>query len=170
MQLQRTVHEPELHSKTFSNRGECSILGHTVTVTTSIGLKLVWDGKSYVEVIVTPDYHHQLCGLCGNFNGDVTDEYQGRDGVMYGDCDNFGETWRVGRKQPGCGKNAVPQIESVNGNSVVRHTRCSYNDPITLEKAKHECALLKHSSLKQCRTVVDEQPYYEYVYILDVKL
>lgn len=38
------------------------------------GLKLVWDGNSYLEVSVPPLYKEQLCGLCGNYNHDDSDD------------------------------------------------------------------------------------------------
>ena len=39
--------------------------GHTVVLKTTFGVKIIWDGNSYVEVTVPPSMKGTLCGLCG---------------------------------------------------------------------------------------------------------
>lgn len=40
------------------------------------GLRLLWDGLSYIEVELDPVWHNKTCGLCGNYNGIVGDDLQ----------------------------------------------------------------------------------------------
>lgn len=42
-----------------------------VVVTLHTGLKVLWNGKSFLEVTVPASYKNKLCGLCGNFNSNV---------------------------------------------------------------------------------------------------
>ena len=44
-------------------------------VTTDFGLEVYWDGGDEVEVVLPKEYHGNTCGLCGNFNGDVEDDW-----------------------------------------------------------------------------------------------
>ena len=37
----------------------------TLTLKTSEGVKVIWDGDSYLEVSVPPKYKERMCGLCG---------------------------------------------------------------------------------------------------------
>ncbi len=57
---------------------------------------LLWDGVSFLELTAPSKFRSRLCGLCGNFNGDRTDDFYGRDGGFHPDGQSFGDTWRVG--------------------------------------------------------------------------
>jgi hypothetical protein len=41
----------------------------------------------------------QMCGLCGNFNGDRRDDLIGRHGNLVESGQEFGNSWRVGGKR-----------------------------------------------------------------------
>jgi len=57
----------------------------------------MWDGVSFLELKVPPKYSGNLCGLCGDFNGDKSDDFKGRNGGdPLPDGQSFGDTWRVG--------------------------------------------------------------------------
>ena len=62
----------------------------------TLGISILWDGVSFLEMTVPPKYRNRLCGLCGNFNGDITDDFSGRHGKMYDTGMTFGNSWRVG--------------------------------------------------------------------------
>ena len=50
--------------------------GYLMTVTTGIGVEVVWDGDSYTEVHVPKRYQNKTCGFCGNFNGNPDDDFK----------------------------------------------------------------------------------------------
>lgn len=37
--------------------------------------------------------------MCGNFNGDISDDMVGKDGLLYKDAISFGQSWQHGRKK-----------------------------------------------------------------------
>ena len=41
---------------------------HSVILTLALGVKVIWDGDSYLEVTVQPRYKHMMCGLCGEYS------------------------------------------------------------------------------------------------------
>ncbi|KAK9512952.1 hypothetical protein O3M35_001253 [Rhynocoris fuscipes] len=65
----------------------------------AVGLRLLWDGNSFLEVSVPAAYKGKLCGLCGNFNSISRDDLMTRTGRIVMDADKFGWSWRVGGKK-----------------------------------------------------------------------
>ena len=124
--------------------------GHTVTLKTTHGVKVIWDGDSYAEISVTPTYKHKLCGLCGNYNGIESDDLTGRNGVLYLDANEFGKTWRVGRRRgKSCSKQTdVLQVESPCKRSRKRQLR-----------AEAECSAFQKQAFTSCKGVVNVEPY-----------
>ena len=66
----------------FVSLGVLSVVqeGYSVVVRTNLGVKLLWDGESFLEVTVPPSFKRRLCGLCGNFNGKRRDDLRMRNG------------------------------------------------------------------------------------------
>lgn len=66
------------------------------------GVKILWDGKSFLEVLVPTAYKGKLCGLCGNFNLDAEDDFKMRKGHVVSDQSvfQFGLSWCVGKNCP----------------------------------------------------------------------
>lgn len=78
-----------------------------MTVNLLNGIKILWTGKSFLEVTVPASYKNKLCGLCGNFNSNVQDDLKLRRGGVVKDSEvlAFGSSWCVGPK-PACTKQA----------------------------------------------------------------
>lgn len=49
-------------------------LKEMLNVETRLGIKIVWDGISFLEVSVPARFKGQLCGLCGNYNSVARDD------------------------------------------------------------------------------------------------
>lgn len=71
-----------------------------VLVTLHNGVKILWSGKSFLEVTVPAHFKNRLCGLCGNYNGNVQDDFRLRKGDVVRDTEvlAFGNSWCVGQK------------------------------------------------------------------------
>lgn len=82
----------------FVSLGTLSIVqeGYSVVVRTNLGVKLLWDGESFLEVTVPPVFKNRLCGLCGNFNGRRRDDLRMKSGQMAKSINQFGNSWKVG--------------------------------------------------------------------------
>ena len=79
----------------FEFYGEYLIHTYMLSVFFS-GVRLLWDGVSFLEMTVPSKFQDQLCGLCGNFNGDPADDFVGKRGGSYVSGQDFGSSWRVG--------------------------------------------------------------------------
>lgn len=73
--------------------------GSDVVIETDFGLRVAYDLKYYVRVTVPGSYYQQLCGLCGDYNGDPKDDFQMPDGSQAGNANDFGNSWE--EKVPG---------------------------------------------------------------------
>ncbi|XP_043935284.1 IgGFc-binding protein-like [Protopterus annectens] len=67
--------------------------GSAATIETDFGLSLSYDWNHLVTVKLPGTYSGQLCGLCGNYNGDISDEFIMPDGSMAQNAISFGNSW-----------------------------------------------------------------------------
>uniref|UniRef100_H2NYU0 Fc gamma binding protein n=1 Tax=Pongo abelii TaxID=9601 RepID=H2NYU0_PONAB len=67
--------------------------GSDVVIETDFGLRVAYDLVYYVRVTVPGNYYQQMCGLCGNYNGDPKDDFQKPNGSQAGNANEFGNSW-----------------------------------------------------------------------------
>ncbi|NWH28021.1 FCGBP protein, partial [Grus americana] len=82
--------------KIFIYRG-----GQEAVVETNFGLTVTYDWRSQVTVSAPSTYANALCGLCGNYNGNVGDEMMMKNGQKTSNPDVLGHSWKV-TDIPGC--------------------------------------------------------------------
>lgn len=64
---------------------------------TTLGLKVLWDGHSYVEVTLTRKHQGKVCGLCGNYNHLKDDDTVPQFGSEPAEeINDFAQSWRWG--------------------------------------------------------------------------
>ncbi|XP_041034717.1 zonadhesin-like [Carcharodon carcharias] len=76
-------------------RAQLSQSGHYVVVQTDFGLQVQYDGNHFVKIIVSSSYSGQMCGLCGDFNGNDADDYRSPDGALLTNSTMFGDSWKT---------------------------------------------------------------------------
>lgn len=69
--------------------------GHDVLVTTAFGVSVRFDGNHRVVVNIPREYANKVCGICGNFNGNQTDDFLNPDGELEPDSNSLGNSWQV---------------------------------------------------------------------------
>uniref|UniRef100_A0A8C3SMJ9 Fc fragment of IgG binding protein n=1 Tax=Chelydra serpentina TaxID=8475 RepID=A0A8C3SMJ9_CHESE len=117
--------------------------GWDAVIQTDFGLTVTFDWHSRVTVTVPSTYAGALGGLCGNFNGDRSDEPAGRAGA------GAGRGWRVAEPQ-GCGEvdvGACPDLEALANRQRGINTECG----ILLEKA---------GPFRECHSKIDPEGFF----------
>ncbi|KAM4703003.1 IgGFc-binding protein-like [Rhinophrynus dorsalis] len=110
---------------------------------------VTFDGNSYARVIMPSTYAGAVNGLCGNNNGDPSDDFTIGDNKITSNDVEFGNYWMV-RETPGCLKEP-PAI-----------TKCT-SMQIEGYKSVQYCGLISKSDgpFSLCHTAVDPVQYFE---------
>lgn len=123
-----------------------------ITVLTKIGLEVLWDGDSYIEVHVPKRFKAQTCGLCGNFNGNSADDFTLKNGKIAASAEEFGQNWAVGRRRNSCERAPAPPIDTTV-------TKCR-RSPLHHWRARKRCWPIK-SHFSNCHKSVHPHKYYK---------
>ncbi|XP_069461015.1 alpha-tectorin-like isoform X2 [Ambystoma mexicanum] len=95
--------------------------GPAAVVQAAFGISVSFDWHEHLVVNISGAYSGAVCGLCGDFNGDPTDDYRDPSGLVMGDTVSFVESWQdpgytsicaVTKRVPGCGMETVSRYFS----------------------------------------------------------
>ncbi|KAJ8332925.1 hypothetical protein SKAU_G00418210 [Synaphobranchus kaupii] len=147
------VDEEELNLPLSLDEGRVTVdqEGRNIIVRTDFGLRVLYDAVYYVELVVPSTYRGKMCGLCGNYNGDSSDDFLLPSGWRTGNVDDFGEAWAVDLLGMECGG-------------------CRWQCPVCkpAEVAKHRqpvsCGIIafKSGPFQTCHVKVDPKPYLQH--------
>ncbi|TRY92860.1 hypothetical protein DNTS_015611 [Danionella cerebrum] len=70
-------------------------VGFAVVLQTDFGLRVQYDAVYHAEVQVPSTYQSIICGLCGNYNGNPSDDLLLPDGTQSSSVDAFGLAWAL---------------------------------------------------------------------------
>ncbi|XP_078540168.1 mucin-2-like [Lissotriton helveticus] len=120
------------------------IIVHLTTVQLQIQIQLIPIMQVYI--ILQPVYKGLTCGLCGNFNGDMTDDFLNINGVMQGSAVAFANSWK-----------GLPYCPDV---SFLYLDPCDYNTPAE-QHAELWCRSLTNSAgpFARCHSMENPMEY-----------
>ena len=106
-------------------------------------VEIFWDGL--YRVIVTADslWEDKLCGLCGNYNNDLRDDFKMSNGNLTSVVNEFGSSWLFGNTTLSC------SVTSFSNS-------CQASDLI---KARARCNELLSSVFNACNNAINPAPY-----------
>ncbi|XP_062968659.1 IgGFc-binding protein [Cynocephalus volans] len=67
--------------------------GSDIVIETNFGLRVAYDLQYYVQVTIPGNYYQQMCGLCGDYNGDPKDDFRKPNGSQADNPNEFGNSW-----------------------------------------------------------------------------
>jgi len=114
-----------------------------LTLEGSFPVEIYWDGRRRVRITVSDQWQGLLCGQCGNYNENRTDDYILCDGSLTTAVDTFASSWEHNKTTPGCGIPPKPPNCSV------------------LEEAKQRCSVLNDPIFQSCHNVEEPTPLFE---------
>ncbi|XP_051914405.1 IgGFc-binding protein-like [Hippocampus zosterae] len=123
--------------------------GKFIVLETSFHLRVRFDGNHHADVTVPSSYNGQLCGLCGNFNGNPNDDNLKPDKTPASTTNELGDSWQVPDPRPDCSNDGG-------------HVDC---DPKVEEEAQKptSCGMIADPNgiFNPCHSVIDPAPYLE---------
>ncbi|KAM9673112.1 mucin-19 isoform 1-T1 [Trichechus inunguis] len=109
------------------------------------GLTLIWDKNTRVSVILDPRWNGKVCGLCGNSNGDLKDDFTTRYSSLASGTLEFGNSWKTSQE---C------------SDTVTQTFPCDSN-PYCKAWAVQKCEIIRDVTFRDCHSKVDPSAYYD---------
>uniref|UniRef100_G1KJ50 VWFD domain-containing protein n=1 Tax=Anolis carolinensis TaxID=28377 RepID=G1KJ50_ANOCA len=120
-------------------------LGNFYVADTTEGVVIVWNMKNSVSIKITPAYRGQVCGLCGNFDGNDANDFTTRSQSVVTDVVEFGNSWKVSPTCPG-----TPQTKDP----------CTAN-PYRMSWSQKQCSIINSQTFAPCHSQVEPTKYYD---------
>ncbi|XP_078669662.1 uncharacterized protein LOC144910425 isoform X2 [Branchiostoma floridae x Branchiostoma belcheri] len=114
-----------------------------------VRIVVYWDGLTSVYVEVDEDLAGNLCGLCGNFNGNSTDEYRLRDGTSSSSRITFANSWKMTDAEEHC-----PNVRADTPSSCAAATQQQLLEIFGICNV-----LIGNEAFASCHGVVNPNPY-----------
>nr|XP_006824894.1 PREDICTED: vitellogenin-1-like isoform X2 [Saccoglossus kowalevskii] len=81
-------------------------------ISTKVGLRVKSDGKN-IKVEVSQFFRSELCGLCGNFDGEKNREFEGPQKEIYEEPKQFGLSYQVPSEKCSADATCLPRMRNV---------------------------------------------------------
>ncbi|XP_022362267.1 mucin-6 [Enhydra lutris kenyoni] len=139
-----TVHGEDPHVRLRVGTGSLNLV-LDVAVGSGYNLTLVWNKRMTVSISVARGSQGALCGLCGNYNGNMKDDFETRSNYVASSELEFVNSWK---DSPLCGDAGLAL------------------DPCSLNAFRHswatrKCGIINSPTFAACHSQVYHLPYYE---------
>ena len=117
--------------------------GHPHVILRTSGVRVSWDGLYHVSVTVSTRWRGNLCGLCGDYNGDPGNDFKMQNNILTDDVNEFGNSWQL-----------ISNISRI----------CIPPDTIPCPaelstEAQSRCEVLRGDAFSACNSIVDPVPF-----------
>jgi len=117
--------------------------GHPHVILESSGIRVSWDGLYHVDVTVSTRWRGNLCGLCGDYNGDPNNDFQMPNYLLADSANEFGSSWQL-----------------ISNISRICIPPDSNPCPVELSaEAQSRCAILRGDVFSACSSIIDPLPF-----------
>ncbi|EHH55959.1 hypothetical protein EGM_05268, partial [Macaca fascicularis] len=139
-----TVTGEEPHVQLSVRPGTLSLVVD-ISVPGRYNLTLIWNRHMTILIRITRDSQDPLCGLCGNFNGNMKDDFETRSRYVASSELEFVNSWK---ESPLCG-----DVSFVADPCSLNAFRRSW--------AERKCSIINSQTFAACHSKVYHLPYYE---------
>ncbi|XP_035183463.1 mucin-5AC-like [Oxyura jamaicensis] len=120
-------------------------MGMYLVIETTSGLILMWDKKTSIFIKLSPDFKGQICGLCGNYDGNGINDFTTRSLSVVENVLEFGNSWKVSSTCPDA--------------NIIKDP-CSTN-PYRKSWSEKQCSLINSNVFAACHSQVEPAKYYQ---------
>nr|XP_061812910.1 mucin-5AC-like [Nerophis lumbriciformis] len=132
------------HTKGVDIPYKVHTIGLYLVIEAKNGLVLIWNKKTTLMVKLSSAFKGKICGMCGNYDGKIKNDFTTRNKELVVDAFEFGNSWKVSQS-------------CANTNAL--------KNPCTLYShrqawALKRCSIINSEVFSTCHSKVDPQPYY----------
>nr|XP_061820601.1 mucin-2-like [Nerophis lumbriciformis] len=120
-------------------------MGLYLVLTLQPGLALMWDRKTSLFIKLAPPFQGHVCGLCGNYDGNIKNDFTKRSQEVVTDALEFGNSWKA--------SSSCPDSELVKDPCSANRYRAAW--------AQRQCSIIISVTFQSCHSKVDPSPYYD---------
>ncbi|KAM9753684.1 uncharacterized protein ACNS7B_006906 [Menidia menidia] len=120
-------------------------MGLYLVIETRNGLVLMWDKKTTLVINLSSTFKGKVCGLCGNYDGNIKNDFTTKNRGAEVAALDFGNSWKVSPTCP---------------NSNITRNPCSLNSQRKPWALKH-CNIIKSKVFKACHSKVLPDNYFD---------
>ncbi|XP_075135251.1 IgGFc-binding protein-like [Leptodactylus fuscus] len=123
--------------------------GGSVVIETDFTLKVYYDWNSILKTSISSSYFNSVCGLCGNYNGNPSDDLMTPAGTQAPNLPDFGKSWKVEDGDRFCWHNCNGECKTC---------------PLETQRAyssEQSCGLISKldGPFSQCHSTIDPKTY-----------
>uniref|UniRef100_A0A4W3H3P0 Mucin-6-like n=1 Tax=Callorhinchus milii TaxID=7868 RepID=A0A4W3H3P0_CALMI len=116
-----------------------------IKIQKDLELKIIWNKGMSLYIQLTGILQHSVCGLCGNLNGNLGDEFRTRTNSIVSSTTDFGNSWK----------------EDCLCADVEEHVHLCDKNPFRVAWARKTCSIIKSPVFKECHSMVNHNLFYE---------
>ncbi|XP_032367717.1 mucin-5AC [Etheostoma spectabile] len=120
-------------------------MGIYLVVMIKPGLVLMWDQKTSLFIKLSPQFQGQVCGLCGNYDGNSKNDYTTRSQETVADVLEFGNSWKV--------SSDCPSAQLLTDPCASNRYRAAWS--------QKQCSIITSVTFQSCHSKVDPGPYFD---------
>ncbi|KAL7402045.1 hypothetical protein ABVT39_008606 [Epinephelus coioides] len=120
-------------------------MGIYLVIEAKNGLVLIWNKKTTLMIRLKPTFKGKVCGLCGNYDGNVKNDFTTRDKQIVVEALEFGNSWK---DSPTC------------PNANTHRNPCSLYSHRQAWALKH-CSIINSKVFTSCHSKVDPRHHYD---------
>ncbi|NXX53565.1 MUC5A protein, partial [Scopus umbretta] len=120
-------------------------MGMYLVIETTSGLILMWDKKTSIFIKLSPDFKGQICGLCGNYDGNGINDFITRGQSVVENILEFGNSWKV--------SSTCPDVYSIKDPCSTNLYRKSWSEK--------QCSIINSNVFAACHSQVEPAKYYQ---------
>ncbi|XP_075044695.1 mucin-2-like [Mixophyes fleayi] len=109
------------------------------------GMVLIWDKKTSLTIKISEHFQSNVCGLCGNYDGNSINDFNTRGHFTVEDVIEFGNSWKL--------SSTCPEVKTMIEPCEINPHRKSW--------AQRHCSIILGKSFRPCHSEVDPQSYYD---------
>uniref|UniRef100_A0A1W7RAG6 Hemocytin n=1 Tax=Hadrurus spadix TaxID=141984 RepID=A0A1W7RAG6_9SCOR len=126
-------------------------VAHYLIVTSSLGFRLKWDGKQTILLSVEKDMRNKTCGLCGQYDGSATNDFETLNHKVVDNVNEFVQSWVMPRLEEKC-------LTSLHADHGCRYK--TTEEKATAGAAEKSCYAIYDERYVACHEIISPEPYF----------